>query len=133
MSIADFVSEPRELAESCNFGAYLDDMLRDRFVCGVANQRIQRRLLLGSTQTLEKAKTIAVAQEMASRDATVFRQAATPTGANALTSDVDVDKISSSRKYSGSSQKFCANSSEHNTAQKSPFSGSCYRCASTGG
>ena len=48
-----------------------------------------------------------------------------------ITSDVDVDKISSSRKYSGNSQKFRANSSKQYTAQKSPFSGSCYRCANT--
>ena len=130
-TIADFVSELRKLAESCNFGTYLNDMLRDCLVCGVSDERIQRRLLLESTLTLDKAYSIAVAQEVASRDASVFRQAATPTGANAITSDVDVDKISSSRKYSGTAQKFRANSGKQYTAQKSPFSGSCYRCAST--
>ena len=68
-SMADFVFELRKLAESCNFGAYLDDMLRDPLVCGVADERIQRHLLLESTLTLEKAYTNAVAQEMASRHA----------------------------------------------------------------
>ena len=65
-SMADFVFELWKLAETCNFGAYLDDMLRDRLVCGMADER---HLLLESTLTLEKAYTIAVAQEMASRDA----------------------------------------------------------------
>ena len=83
-SIADFVSELWMLAELCNFGSYLDNMLRDLLFCGVADERIQHHLLLEGTLTFEKAYSIAVSQEMASRDATVFKQAATPTGASVV-------------------------------------------------
>ena len=33
--MADFVAELRTLAEFCNYGETLNDMLRDRIVCGV--------------------------------------------------------------------------------------------------
>ena len=44
-SVATFVAELRRLAEHCQFGQTLDDMLRDRLVCGIADGRVQRRLL----------------------------------------------------------------------------------------
>ena len=44
-SVANFVAELRQLSEHCDFGAVLDDMLRDRLVCGNNNDAIQRRLL----------------------------------------------------------------------------------------
>ena len=34
-SVSTFVSELRSLAEFCNFGTALEDMLRDRLVCGI--------------------------------------------------------------------------------------------------
>ena len=43
------------LSEHCNFGAALNDMLRDRLVCGIADQRIQRRLLAELDLTFAKA------------------------------------------------------------------------------
>ena len=44
-SVAEYVSELRSLAEFCNFGTALEDMLRDRIVCGICNTQIQKRLL----------------------------------------------------------------------------------------
>lgn len=61
-TVATFVSELRSLAKFCNFGATLDDMLRDRIVCGINNGKIQQRLLAEKTLTL--AKTIELAQGM---------------------------------------------------------------------
>ena len=43
--VAAFVAEFRHLTEHCDFGATLDDMLRDRLICGIADIIIQRRLL----------------------------------------------------------------------------------------
>ena len=45
-----FLSELPALAEFCNFGPSLDDMLRDRLVCGVEDPPIQRRLLAEYSQ-----------------------------------------------------------------------------------
>ena len=50
---------------SCDFGDFLDQALRDRFVCGLANANTQRRLLSEKDLTLKRAVTIATAMEMA--------------------------------------------------------------------
>ena len=48
-SIAGFVSQLRSLSENCGFGDTLEDMLRDRLVCGICDDAIQKRLLVGDT------------------------------------------------------------------------------------
>ena len=40
-----YLSQLRSLAEHCNYGTKLDEMLRDRSVCGVEVPAIQKRLL----------------------------------------------------------------------------------------
>ena len=44
-TIALYVAELRRLAEHCNYGDSLNEMLRDCLVCGVNDNRLQRRLL----------------------------------------------------------------------------------------
>ena len=52
-SIASYDAELRRLSEHCGFGQSLDDMLRDRLVCGLAQARIQQRLLAEVDLTLD--------------------------------------------------------------------------------
>ena len=54
-SVAKFVSGLRSLAEFCNFWASLEEMLRDRLVCGIQNTPIQKRLLAEKTLTFTRA------------------------------------------------------------------------------
>ena len=58
-SIADYDAHLRKLAVHCNFGATLDEVLRDRFVCGLRHDAIQRRLLSETALTYTKAMEIA--------------------------------------------------------------------------
>ena len=44
-SVATFVAALRHLAIHCDYGDSLNDMLRDRLICGIIEPRIQRRLL----------------------------------------------------------------------------------------
>ena len=44
-SVAEYLAELRCLASKCNFGAYLDEALRDRLVCGQWSETIQKHLL----------------------------------------------------------------------------------------
>ena len=53
-TIADFVAELRRLATNSKFRAHLDDGLRDRFVCGLNNEAIKKRLLLEKDLTMSK-------------------------------------------------------------------------------
>ena len=41
-SVAEYVAGLRRLTRHCEFGAYLDDALRDRFVCGLRSETIQK-------------------------------------------------------------------------------------------
>ncbi|XP_061904359.1 uncharacterized protein K02A2.6-like [Entelurus aequoreus] len=68
-SVTMFMAALRKLAEHCEFGDTLSDALRDRLVCGLANEAAQKRLLTESDLTLEKAINISVSMEMASREA----------------------------------------------------------------
>ena len=61
-SIATFVAELRALAEFCNFGGTLEAMLRDRIVCGINDDAIQRRLL--SDPKLDYTKAVETALNM---------------------------------------------------------------------
>ena len=73
-SVATFVAELRRLAEHCQFGQTLDDMLRDRLVCGITDGRVQRRLLAEPELTLKKALELAQAQETAEKGAQQLQQ-----------------------------------------------------------
>ena len=64
-SVADFVAELRRLARNCQFGDFLDEALRDRLVCGLQNEAIQRRLLTEAKLTFAGALELAKAQEAA--------------------------------------------------------------------
>ena len=48
-------------------------MLRDRLVCGIADEKVQRLLLTEKELTLDKAYTLCIAQESASRDTSVLK------------------------------------------------------------
>ena len=52
-SVAQYLSELRALSEFCEFGPSLNDMLRDRLVCGVGDQAIQKKLLAEDNLTAE--------------------------------------------------------------------------------
>ena len=72
-SIADYDAALRRLATHCNFGNYLEDALRDRFVCGLRNEAIQKRLLAETDLTLGKAMELAQGMEAADRNTRLFK------------------------------------------------------------
>ena len=57
-TISDFDAVLRKLAIHCQFGDTLQEMLRDRFVCGLRHDAIQRCLLSESDLTYKKALEI---------------------------------------------------------------------------
>ena len=67
-SVSTFVAQLRNLAKDCNFGATLEDNSRDRLVCGIADQVLQKRLLSEQNLTFKKAFEIAQSHESAARN-----------------------------------------------------------------
>ena len=75
---AAYVAELCKLAEHCNFGDTLPEMLRDRLVCGINNKKIQRRLLAEREFTLKKAEEIALGEELAAKHVVDIQSDTTP-------------------------------------------------------
>ncbi|XP_075535225.1 uncharacterized protein LOC142570776 [Dermacentor variabilis] len=67
-STSDFIVELRKMANRCNFAQALERMLRDRLVCGLRDAGVRRNLLARHTLTLQEAKDVALAAEMAARN-----------------------------------------------------------------
>ena len=68
-SISEFIADLRKLLEHCNYGAVLNDMLRDRLVCGCKDKRLQSQLLAITGLTFDDALKTAKAYETAQRGA----------------------------------------------------------------
>ena len=66
-SMADFVAELRHLSQDCEYGEKLEKKLRDRLVCVIRDERIQRRLFAESNLTFQKAFDVATAMDAAHR------------------------------------------------------------------
>ena len=76
--MAEYVAALCKQAEHCNFGHTLDEMLRDRLVCGIASAAVQKRLLTESELTFTKAVTIAQAVELAEKGSRELQSARDP-------------------------------------------------------
>ena len=110
-SVATYLSEFRLLAEHCNFRDNLDDMLRDRLVCGIENKSIQKRLLSEVTLTLKKATELALAMETAEANAETLQGTSGRNGVQELKQPVLRMQTKQSERHSG-----CK------------YSGACFRC-----
>ena len=54
--VKTYVAALRKVSEHCNYGETLPEMLRDRLVCGINNEKMQRRLLAEPDLTLKRAE-----------------------------------------------------------------------------
>ncbi len=58
-SVAEFLAVLRHLATHCQFRGYVEEALRDRLVCGLRNESIQKKLLSEVDLTLQRAVELA--------------------------------------------------------------------------
>ena len=54
-SIHQFIARLQKLVETCEFGAYREEAIRDRFVCGLRDCTIERKLLAESSLVLQSS------------------------------------------------------------------------------
>ena len=66
--VQDYIARLRQLSRGCQFGTFLEEMIRDRLVCGISSDLIQNRLLSEPELSLQKATEMAVALETAGRN-----------------------------------------------------------------
>ena len=77
-TVSAFVAGLRWRSEHCKFEATLDDMLRDRLVCGVQDKRLQQCLLAEENLTFKIAMEVSQAVEAAERNARDLQARQTP-------------------------------------------------------
>lgn len=73
-TVAQYVAVLKRLSEDCEFGGYLEDTLRDRFVCGLKCKTVQKCLLTEKHLTFQKAADQAVLAETTACDPTTVKQ-----------------------------------------------------------
>ena len=73
-SVSKYVAELKCLSQDCGYGASINDMLRDRLVCGINDLSIQRKLLSkGSSLTFDNALKISLSMEAAAQQSTAMQ------------------------------------------------------------
>ena len=71
-SIGDYIVALKAAASSCEFTDFLEQALRDRLVCGLSNENIQKRMLAESALDWKKAQELALAMDSAEQGAKSF-------------------------------------------------------------
>ena len=123
-SIGDFVVALKKLSIHCNYGEFLNRALRDRFVCGLNNPKIQNKLLNTDDLTFDQACRIAKSMEMAEKNTQEFR----PTNAGD-DSQGTVNKLGTMNNK----EQSCYRCGGYHAAQKCKFrSAKCYHCGKVG-
>ncbi|XP_064468560.1 uncharacterized protein K02A2.6-like [Ornithodoros turicata] len=125
-SITEFVASLRKLAETCDFGLFLDESLRDRFVCGLQRVEIQRVLFTEDKKlSFQKAVDKALALENASKNATATHAKYESPG--------DLFKIQAEKTRSGLSAECYGCASAKHASLWCPFiNATCYQCNKKG-
>ena len=62
-SVADYIAELRNLSRDCEYGDKLDEMIRDRLVCGICDVSVQKKLLQAKDLDFPKAQKLALSAE----------------------------------------------------------------------
>ena len=66
-SIKEYMAELCRLTTHCKFGTFLDEVLRDRLICGLRSEGIQKKLLTEVHLTLARAVELSVGMEAAEK------------------------------------------------------------------
>ena len=111
-TVATFVAELRALAEFCNFGASLEDMIRDRLICGISDTKIQQKLLAEKSLTLKTAVEIAQGMETAAKNAREMAQQESTSNPESV--------------------KQVEHSAKQRATPRTKFTGTCFCCGRTG-
>ena len=86
-SISSYIAELCKLSEHCEYGDTFNDMLRDRLVYGIDDQRMQRRLLQEVKLTFTQARDMVLAMEAADRNARELEPTMPPGTVHELSDD----------------------------------------------
>ena len=129
-SITEFVAELRRLSIHCSFGANLDEALRDRLVCGLRSENIQKRLLTIADLTFKNALDTALSMEAADSNANALH------GRDAVVHSLHKARMPNKpREHNGKSQvQLCyrCGRNNHSPSQCKFIDATCNECGKKG-
>ena len=120
-SLAEYDAALRKLATHCNFGAYLTEALRDRFVAGLRSEAMQRRLLAETELTLKRAMEIAQGMEAAESNTRALKA-----------SNPSIKSIQSKRRPQPNQPCYRCGKSNHSAADCRFKDAECHSCGKQG-
>jgi hypothetical protein len=120
----------RNMASTCDFGTFLNEALRDRFICGIRDEATKRKLISTRNLTVTTALDTALADEQAKNQISALKSHdAAPKSVNKLQA-----KSEKPGKANSSDQKECFRcGNKSHLANQCPFrNAECFRCKRVG-
>ncbi|XP_072182146.1 uncharacterized protein [Diadema setosum] len=132
-TISKFIAALKSMAEHCNYGSTLGEMIRDRLVCGIRHDRIQRILLAEKKLDLAKAVDIATSVEMAERNVCDLQSTQAPRG-NGATNRVFKQQAGHKKgKTGGQHRNSCYRCGQgHEMGKCKAVDATCHNCGKRG-
>ncbi|XP_037273492.2 uncharacterized protein LOC119165415 [Rhipicephalus microplus] len=137
-SLPEYVAELRKLSQSCQFGANLDEALRDRFVCGLLREDVQRVLFTEDDKlTFPRAVERALAMEAARKNVAetrVVESVATQLHKMEGECNYDPADLYEAQAISGKQRLACyrCGSPSHTHSVCPHVNNTCYKCGKKG-
>ena len=133
VSINDYVAELRRLATHCDFGDYLEQVLRDRLVCGIRHENTQKRLLSEADLSLSRAIDIARSIEATEMQTSQFKGTSS-TPVLKITQTVRSARVPDTRPGIPAKQGKCTRCGRANHKAKDcrHRNSECFKCHKTG-
>nr|XP_049466052.1 uncharacterized protein LOC120958534 [Anopheles coluzzii] len=123
-TLSDYLMHLEKLAQTCNFGDYMDKALRNQVVFGIQNRVIQSRLLEVRDLTLTKAKEIAFGMEMSHRGTDEMHNSRKKSEVQHIEHGAKKTK----KSFQSSSQASSSQSSGRLSNKQNGGNKRCYRC-----
>ena len=119
--VADYAAVLKKYAERCQFDSFLEQALRDRFVCGLRNRAIQKKLLTEKDLTWKMAVDIANAMESADKQANALRNEASSSSINKVNEYKPRETRHTEHRRNDQENKPCFRCGENHTPQSCRF------------
>ena len=119
--VAGYADALKKYAERCQFYSFLEQALRDHFVCGLRNRAIQKKLLTENDLTWKMAVDIANAMESADRQANALRNEASSSDKKLDPYKPPQPRHTEQRRHDKESNKSCFRCAENHAPQSCRF------------
>ncbi|UYV62905.1 K02A2.6-like [Cordylochernes scorpioides] len=123
-SVSQYLVAIKRLAATCEFGNFLVDSLRDKFVCGLSDSRIQKKILSEGDVSLARVMEIALSMEAAEQNIKLFHAGELEKSVDKLRTEMQRESKNGKRKC-----KHCGNLHRDSCRFKDAV---CFKCRKKG-